>query len=109
MMRYYEGKTTWGMLVISGLVGEVIPVLLIISLPPVVALNQLVFPLPLHLLAGFIIITMKPPPVITSPWVDENEAENTKLHRLVANNMVESNNFSIMMMTVRSNRTGPTI
>ncbi len=70
MMRYYEGKTTGGMLVLSGLVGELIPALLILSLPPVVVLNQLVFPLPLHLLAGFIIVTMKPPAVITSPWVD---------------------------------------
>lgn len=71
MMRYYEGKTTGAMLVLSGLVGELIPALLILSLPPVVVLNQLVFPLPLHLLAGFIIVTMKPPPVITSLWADE--------------------------------------
>jgi hypothetical protein len=77
MMRYYEGKTTGGMLVLSGLVGELIPALLILSLPSVVVLNQLVFPLPLHLLVGFIIVTMKPLPVITSPWIDL-EAKGSK-------------------------------
>jgi hypothetical protein len=71
MMRYYEGKTTGGMLVLSGLVGELIPALLILSLPPVVVLNQLVFPLPLHLLAGLIIVMLKPPPVVNSIWVDD--------------------------------------
>ncbi|MHA2210011.1 MAG: hypothetical protein ACXABV_12670 [Candidatus Thorarchaeota archaeon] len=77
MMRYYEGKTTGGMLILSGLVGELIPTLLILSLPPVVVLNQLVFPLPLHLLAGFIIVTTKPPPVATSPWVNADEVVET--------------------------------
>lgn len=73
LMRYYEGKTTGGMLVLSGIAGELIPTLLILSLPLSALLDQLVFPLPLHLLAGVIIVTMKSPPVITSPWMDVDE------------------------------------
>jgi uncharacterized protein YceK len=77
MMRYYEGETTGGMLVLSGIAGELIPALLILSLPLSALLDQLVFPLPLHLLTGFIIVTVKPPPVVTSPWVAVDEEIET--------------------------------
>ncbi|MHA2208425.1 MAG: hypothetical protein ACXABV_04590 [Candidatus Thorarchaeota archaeon] len=79
MMRYYEDNATGGMLILSGIAGELIPVLLVLSLPPVVLSNQLVFPLPLHLLAGFIIVALKPPPAVTSPWDAVDEVVETNL------------------------------
>ncbi|NHI89170.1 MAG: hypothetical protein EAX87_06570 [Candidatus Thorarchaeota archaeon] len=75
MIRYYEGKTTGERLIMAGLLGEVPPCLVTfmsISLYTGAFLGQFVGPLPLHLLTGLILVKLKPPPTISSPW-DSNE------------------------------------
>ena len=69
MMRYYKGKTTGERLILAGILGELPPYLVFLfslSIGPL--LSQLPGPLPLHLLAGLILVKLKPPPTITSPW-----------------------------------------
>jgi hypothetical protein len=71
MMRYYEGKTTGGRLIMAGLLGEVPPCIVTfmsISLYTDAFLGQFVGPMPLHLLAGLILVKLKPPPTISGPW-----------------------------------------
>jgi len=68
MMRYYKGKTTGERLILAGILGETPPYLASFSLHLGSILSQFVGPLPLHLLAGLILVKLKPPPTITSPW-----------------------------------------
>jgi len=75
MMRYYEGKTTGERLIIAGALGEIPSCLVGLAsfyLYPGAFLGQYFGPMPLHLLAGLILIKLKPPRTITSPW-DVNE------------------------------------
>ena len=68
MMRYYEGKTTGERLILAGILGEVPPYIVSFSLNVGPFLGQVIGPLPLHLLAGLILVKLKPPPTITGPW-----------------------------------------
>ena len=68
MMRYYEGKTTGERLTLAGILGEAPPYLASFSLHVGPILSQIIGPLPVHLLAGLILVKLKPPPTITSPW-----------------------------------------
>ncbi|MBY8997819.1 MAG: hypothetical protein KGD60_08800 [Candidatus Thorarchaeota archaeon] len=68
MMRYYEGKTTGERLILAGILGEVPPYLVSFSLHVGPFFSQIIGPLPLHLLAGLILVKLRPPPTITSPW-----------------------------------------
>ena len=75
MMRYYKGKTTGDRLIMAGLLGEVPPCLVSIvsfSWYTDAFLGHFVGPMPLHLLTGLILVKLKPPPTISSPW-DVNE------------------------------------
>ncbi|TFG34203.1 hypothetical protein EU527_04565 [Candidatus Thorarchaeota archaeon] len=59
-IRYYELKVTGYTLAITGLAGEIPPMLLIFSMPPTMYLSQIVCPLPFHLLICAMIIFLRP-------------------------------------------------
>ncbi len=59
-IRYYEMKGSRFRLAITGLAGEIPPILMIIGMPPTVYLSQIVCPLPFHLLICAIIVLLKP-------------------------------------------------
>ncbi len=59
-IRYYDMKVTRFRLAITGLAGEIPPLLLIIGMPPALYLSQIVSPLPFHLLLCAIIVFLKP-------------------------------------------------
>ena len=71
--RYYDGKTSRMMVVLSGFIGELPPLLLIFTSAPSTYLTQLVFPLPLHLLICIIVIFWKPVTYDMEPFPLEDE------------------------------------
>ena len=59
-VRYYEMKVSSYTLAITGLAGEIPPLIMVLGMSPGLSFSSIVFPLPFHLLICAIVLLLKP-------------------------------------------------
>ncbi|MHA1864465.1 MAG: hypothetical protein ACTSWA_11905 [Candidatus Thorarchaeota archaeon] len=59
-VRYYEMKVSGFTLAITGLAGEIPPLIMVLGMAPGLSFSSIVFPLPFHLLICAIVLLLKP-------------------------------------------------
>ena len=59
-IRYYEMKVSGFTLAITGLAGEIPPLIMVLGMSPGLSFSSIVFPLPFHLLICAIVLLLKP-------------------------------------------------
>jgi len=59
-VRYYEMKVSRFTLAITGLAGEIPPLIMVLGMSPGLSFSSIVFPLPFHLLICAIVLLLKP-------------------------------------------------
>lgn len=76
LIRFYEGKTTAGPLFLAGMIGET-PAILHITYTMMMGFVGHIFPLPLHLLVAWVFLIARPPPEISTPWVEASDGSGS--------------------------------
>jgi hypothetical protein len=76
LVRFYEGKTTTGPLFLAGMLGET-PAILHVTYTMMMGFVGHIFPLPLHLLVAWVFLRVRPPPEISTPWVEVSDASDS--------------------------------
>ena len=76
LIRFYEGKTTTGSLFLAGIIGET-PAILYVSYSMMIGFVGHIIPLPLHLLVAWVFLRARPPPEISTPWVEVSDASDS--------------------------------
>ncbi len=76
LIRFYEGKTSTGLLFLAGMVGET-PAILYVTYSMMMGFVGHIFPLPLHLLVAWVFLKVRPPLEIATPWVNVSDASGS--------------------------------
>ena len=76
LIRFYEGKTTTGLLFLAGMLGET-PTILYVTYSMMMGFVGHIIPLPLHLLVAWIFLRARPPPEISTPWIEVSDASDS--------------------------------
>ena len=76
LIRFYEEKTTTGLLFLAGMLGET-PTILYVTYSMMMGFVGHIIPLPLHLLVAWIFLRARPPPEISTPWIEVSDASDS--------------------------------
>jgi len=76
LIRFYEGKTTTGLLSLAGMIGET-PAILFVTYTMMMGFVGHIIPLPLHLLVAWVFLKARPPPELSTPWTEASEASGS--------------------------------
>jgi len=76
LIRFCEGKTTTGPLFLAGIIGET-PTILYVTYTMMMGFVGHIMPLPLHLLVAWAFLKARPPPEISTPWVEVSDASDS--------------------------------
>ena len=71
IVRYYRGRTTGMMTVVTAIIGEVPSILVILGSSPTLYLSQFAGPLPFQIVVALVLIWLRRPPPLTDPWDDD--------------------------------------
>ena len=76
LTRFYEGKTTAGLLFLAGMIGET-STIFHITYTMMMGFVGHIIPLPLHLLVAWVFLRVRPPPDVSTPWVEVSDASDS--------------------------------